>query len=213
MTNNSAIWNSHYIKNKSNLIYPDETLVRLFSKTIQEKDIDKLTVLDLGCGSGRHMVFTREMGIHRIIGVDFAKNACVLCKEKHFDVIQCNNTVLPFKNNSFDIIISWGSLHYSYKKDTQKQIAEIHRILKPNGVLLGTLRSNNDTMLRKGENLGNNEWKTSLTDIDNSIVSFFSEDELIHYFSSFNLSFGIVERTVLGNMNQRISHWYYSAEK
>jgi hypothetical protein len=69
-------------------------------------------------------------------------------------------------------------------------------------------------MMKKGENLGNNVWVTDLSDIQNSVVSFYSEDELREGFSSFTaLSYGIMERTPIGNIADRISHWYFRADR
>lgn len=38
---------------------------------------------------------------------------------------------LPFSDNSFDIVYSWGVLHHS--PNTRKAISEVHRVLKPGG--------------------------------------------------------------------------------
>lgn len=38
---------------------------------------------------------------------------------------------LPFKDNTFDFIYSWGVLHHT--PNYQKAIREIHRVLKPDG--------------------------------------------------------------------------------
>ena len=80
--------------------------------------------------------------------------------------------------------------------------------------MFATLRSEHDTMMRKGRDLGNNVWVTDLSDIQSSVVSFYSEHELTEAFSNFTeLSYGIMERTVPGKMQERISHWYFRAQK
>ncbi len=45
-------------------------------------------------------------------------------------IYQGDAETLPFKNNSFDYILSYGVLHHT--EDTQKAFDEIHRVLKPN---------------------------------------------------------------------------------
>ena len=39
---------------------------------------------------------------------------------------------LPYSDNSFDLVYSWGVLHHS--PDTSKAIKEVYRVLRPNGV-------------------------------------------------------------------------------
>ena len=41
---------------------------------------------------------------------------------------------LPFKDNYFDIVYSWGVIHHS--EDTEQVVKEIYRILKPGGHFL-----------------------------------------------------------------------------
>ena len=48
-----------------------------------------------------------------------------------------NAEVLPFEDNFFDIVYSWGVIHHS--EDTEKIIAEISRVLKPGGKFLGMI--------------------------------------------------------------------------
>jgi len=44
---------------------------------------------------------------------------------------------LPFEDNYFDIVYSWGVIHHS--EDTEKIIKEILRVLKPGGKFLGMI--------------------------------------------------------------------------
>ncbi len=93
-------------------------------------------------------------------------------------------------------------------------IGEIRRVLKDGGFHLGTLRSSRDTFIRRGTHLGDDVWITDLKDLNNSTVSFFNENELQGLFSPYReFSYGIMERTLPGDMTKLISHWYYRARK
>lgn len=206
-------WNEHYARERSSLDYPDENLVRLLKKTYPADPGGYL--LDLGCGSGRHLTLLRELGYEKIIGCDASANALALSSAKgDFNLVQAQNMALPFADSTVTAVIAWGSLHYSSKGETALMFGEIERILKPGGYIFGTLRSEFDTLMRSGTQKMNNEWTTDLKDISGSTVSFFSGDELVRLLKNFHSSScGLIERTLLGDITKRISHWIFQAQK
>ena len=209
-------WNAHYNEKKSILAYPDENLVRLISNKINlSESINDLTAIDIGCGSGRHIALLQEFGIEKVYGSDYSLNALKLCQSLNLkNIINCENRKMPFKDNTFDITVAWGSLHYSSKDETHIMLNEIRRILKTNGELFATLRRDNDTYLKTGIELGNNTWETGLDDISGTVVSFFNESEVNRLFNLFAyFSYGWIERTIIGDTDKVISHWIISAKK
>ncbi|MDR3238235.1 MAG: class I SAM-dependent methyltransferase [Spirochaetia bacterium] len=213
---NSNQWQSHYAKEKSELSYPDENLVRLLSSYMKNRPSSVSTAaVDLGCGSGRHLKLLKDFNVDEIIGVDSSMNALSIAKKnKCGRLILCGNSALALKSESADIAIAWGSLHYSHKRELPVMINEIIRILKTGGRLFATLRSSRDSMLRTGVHLGDDVWKTSLADIAGATVSFFPEDEIKMYFAPFKKTeYGLIERTIIGDMKSRVSHWVIHAVK
>lgn len=212
----SSTWESHYTNEKSELLYPDENLVRLLKKNLPGiADLSSAIALDMGCGSGRHLALLTQLNIRRIIGIDSSQNALLLA-QKHFPgaLLQADNRNLPIKNDSINIVIAWGSLHYNRKYDLVLMLEEIIRLLKKDGHLFATLRSDRDTFMKRGEHLGDNTWKTDLHDISGSIVSFYHEDELRRAFSLFShFQYGLMERTLIGDLSSIISHWVIHAQK
>lgn len=215
MGNDSREWNRHYTRDKASLLYPDENLVRLLSHELKARGRENLRILDNGCGSGRHLFLLREQGIDFAAGSDYSLNALDICRNAGETLlVNCDNRALAFRNSCFDIIIAWGSLHYSVKDDTRKMISELFRILSPGGVILATLRRDNDTYLRTGQHMGANQWRTKLSDLDGSVVSFYSEDEVRDLFKeSGGLKIGSMERSIVGDTSKVISHWVVSAAK
>ncbi len=209
-------WNSHYKKNKSVLSYPDENLVRLIAGEIKKSENRRsLNAIDIGCGSGRHMALLEDSGIAEVYGSDYSLNALSICREAGYPlVINCDNKNLPFRENTFDIAVAWGSLHYSPKDEMRSMLGEVQRIMKQGGSLFATLRRDNDTYLKTGTDLGNNTWRTGLDDLTGTVVSFFEESELKDIFSTFEtFSYGWMERTIIGDISKVISHWIISAKK
>lgn len=211
----SREWDLHYTRGKSALNYPDENLVRMLSHELAARPNANLRALDTGCGSGRHLFLLKNRGIDFSVGTDYSLNALDICRKSGEKLlINCDNRALPFRNSSFDIVIAWGSLHYSLKEETGNMVNELLRITAAGGVLLATLRRDNDTYLRTGEHIGNNVWRTKLKDLDGSTVSFYREDEVKSIFSGFSdVKYGFMERSIVGDTSKVISHWVVSARK
>lgn len=211
----NASWDGHYGSGKSELFFPDENLVRLMKRRMAAGGIKDPVTADIGCGSGRHLKLFEDLGITRIVGTDISHRGLVSCK-KNFraPLVQSDNRTLAMKSSSIDIAVAWGSLHYAAKEELPVMLGEIHRVLRPEGRVFATLRSFRDTYLKKGRHLGNDTWITDLSDISGSIVSFYSESEVREAFSIFkSCSIGLIERTIMGNLDQVLSHWVIDAEK
>lgn len=102
---------------------------------------DKL--LDVGCGSGVHMVmFARD--VDQIVGLDYSADMLKLAEMRlksagisNYKFFHSNAESLPFDEKSFDCVISIGLL--DYVESPKVVIAEFHRILKTNGWIVLTI--------------------------------------------------------------------------
>lgn len=106
----------------------------------------KTEVLDLGCGVGNDTLHLTERGF-KVIACDYSEVALDHLKEQLKDVKTMQLDIsqpLPFKENTFDLIIADLSLHYFDEKTTIEIMKEIRRILKPNGHLLARVNSLQD---------------------------------------------------------------------
>ncbi len=209
-------WNTHYKKDKSVLSYPDENLVRLVSAELKKYDSPSgLKAVDIGCGSGRHITFLKNAGIGEVYGSDNSMNALEICREiEPGYLVNCDNRNISFNDETFDISVAWGSLHYTDKNGIIPMISEIKRITKTGGLILATLRNDRDTYLKNGKHLGNNTWQTGLDDLTGTIVSFYVENEMKELFNGFSeLRYGWMERTIIGDISKVISHWIIAARK
>lgn len=216
MKRSTRPWDTHYNRDRSALLYPDENLLRMLRKHLQTlPHTTGLIAADLGCGSGRHIMLLENLGIESVIGIDISHEALRLCKDAGIPYLcRADNEHLPLKSDSFDVVITWGSLHYGPKEDLPVMLDEIVRILKKGGQLFGTLRTERDTYMKQGKHLGNDVWITNLDDIENSTVSFYSETELQSALNVFKeCQYGLMERTLVGDIQSRISHWMFRAEK
>jgi ubiquinone/menaquinone biosynthesis C-methylase UbiE len=100
-------------------------------------DTDDLSVLDIGCGNGALLQALSER-IKYGAGVD--ESAAILEKARQRNAAKSNlefakidSPVLPFAGAKFDVVISLMSFRYL---DWDPLLAEVRRVLKPNGRFL-----------------------------------------------------------------------------
>lgn len=101
------------------------------------------TVLDLGCGEGRNAHYLAQMG-YQVYGVDIAAEAVEFCR-KRFDLYDLPGTFeqgtfehLSFPDDHFAGIICVAALDHVTFESSQVAMAEIRRVLMPNGMILLT---------------------------------------------------------------------------
>jgi SAM-dependent methyltransferase len=97
---------------------------------------NKPLALDIGCSSGRYMVGLKNKGFDAI-GLDTAiiplKYASERVDEKF---IRASATDLPFKKDSFDLVICIELLHHFEDKVLEKVLEEIRDIIKSGGIFV-----------------------------------------------------------------------------
>ncbi len=111
------------------------------TRLLERLDLIKLepnVILDLGSGTGFFaQKLTDKYPKAHIIKLDIAKSMLQFSNQNHFaqHVAVCSDgECLPFKSRSVDFVFSNCVFHWF--SDLQRALAEIHRVLKPEGLLL-----------------------------------------------------------------------------
>jgi SAM-dependent methyltransferase len=102
------------------------------------KDLNPGAILDLGCGAGQELLPFLEKTGAICVGADSAAalgkmTSRTFGDERRAAFVRSEGENLPFADESFDVVLCRVALPYMNNK---KAIAEIARVLKPNGVLL-----------------------------------------------------------------------------
>ncbi|MGE5100042.1 MAG: class I SAM-dependent methyltransferase [Deltaproteobacteria bacterium] len=95
-------------------------------------------VLEIGVGMGAdHLEWAKESP-RSLTGIDLTPRAIEMTRAR-LDTysltssLECGDAeCLPFPDESFDLVYSWGVLHHS--PDTPRAVAEVYRVLRPGGV-------------------------------------------------------------------------------
>jgi ubiquinone/menaquinone biosynthesis C-methylase UbiE len=96
-------------------------------------------LLDIGCGNGFVTCLYARAGAE-VSSVDITDKAVELTKARlgverlSADVKQADAENLPFDDEYFDFVVSFGVLHHT--PDTASAVAEAYRVLKPGGRVL-----------------------------------------------------------------------------
>ena len=102
-------------------------------KTFLKKQKGK--ILDLGCGSGRHLLKLKNIKMYE---VDFSEKMLELGKQKakkkkiDAEFIKADTTQIPFEDNYFDAAMYIATLHCLVAaRKRNKSLRELLRVLKP----------------------------------------------------------------------------------
>jgi len=155
---------------------PAKKSLELFKK----QNITK--IIELGAGLGRDTIFFAQNSIH-VKALDYSLSG-IKAINKKAEKLNLSNFIstkifdvrekLPFEDNSVEACFS----HMLYcmaltNNDLENLNHEIHRILKPKGINIYTVRHTNDGDFRKGIHIGEDLYEN-----DGFIVHFFSKDKV-----------------------------------
>ena len=94
-----------------------------------------LQILDAGCGSGGMTRFLAQRGTGT--GVDIAPEALRFARRRGLArLARASVGRLPFRSASFDVVTSFDVLYHLNVDDDLAALGELHRVLRPGGVLL-----------------------------------------------------------------------------
>lgn len=164
--------------------------------------------LDFGAGSGRHCVLLNEFG-YRVYATDYTENSIKTVQETcpFVKASLGGDPPFDFEENFFDVIVSWGVLHYNSAEAARKILKDKTRILKKGGYLAGSVRAVGDTHLQaQGTAI-------QTADLKGAYSRFYTLEELQEDLRDFSrVDFGYTERTPLGKLEERICHWIFLAK-
>ena len=150
------------------------------------KRYDVKRLLELGCGQGRDSIFFASNGLD-VYAVDSSKVAIENIKQKmrgkniclhlsHFEVRQ----TLPFDSSHFDAVYSHMFYNMRFIDEELKFLfKESSRVLKNNGLLYFSVRSDKDVLYNKGKKIDSN-----IYEINGFQIRFFTKPQIKSFLSN-----------------------------
>jgi len=152
-------------------------------------------VLDLGCGTGRHLVFLSKLGF-KMYGFDASPRALAMAREwlsesgveadlKLHKMEEC----FPYADGFFDAVIAIQVIHHNLLRDIVKTVREIERVLRPWGMIFITVPIDRGPgqedwgfeMVERGTYMPHKGKESGL------LHHYFTEQEIYRVFDSFDI--------------------------
>ena len=113
----------------------------VFVDALNVVGVQDKTIIDLGCGDGRHARLIKGMGAAQVTGIDINDKMIDLAIQKNslsvgVSFAVADGRALPAEANSRDIVVSNFVIHYF--PDAREIFAEVARVLKDGGHFVGT---------------------------------------------------------------------------
>jgi SAM-dependent methyltransferase len=148
--------------NVAAMIYPDEFLPGSVSETMLERLALLLPegawLIDIGCGAGRASRWMADRGLS-VLSIDISLEMLRRTRQVRPDAYTAlaDMRALPVNDASFDGLTAFFSLLHIPKAEVPGVLREFHRVLKPGGTLLLSMRQG------AVDEVGSTKWAVGLT--------------------------------------------------
>ena len=105
---------------------------KMTERILELMEINKGLILDIGCGTGFSAEIAENHG--EVIGIDKSLEMLKIAKNKGYKVLYADMLHLPFKENSFDFILSVSTVQWLKDREEYKKFSkELFFVLKNQG--------------------------------------------------------------------------------
>jgi SAM-dependent methyltransferase len=220
-------WDKVYGEKFMTMWYPHEDIIRFCARLIRKRltyddyqiHRDVNSVLDLGCGNGRHALYFARQGINAS-GIDVSPKAIEWAKEwaqrenLEADFRVGDITKLPYQDHSFDVVVSHGVLDHVRPEIAKAAAREVRRVLKPGGLFYCDLRSSEDFEFGVGQEVEPNTFMVDHGFEQGLVQHFFTKADLDSVFDGlFRIIYSEISESKLGpDFEQKFSRWVLAME-
>lgn len=192
---------------KLRLKYPSELVVGFLVNNLKAKS----KVLDLGCGSGRHVLLSAELG-HEAYGLDLGVEGLKFCsqtaKQKGLSVNlkEAFMSDTGFEDDFFDAVICHSAINGNSPDEQKRIISEVLRILKEGGIFFVSFYGKKDYTFTLSQRLGKEIAKDTFI-IPGNVFHSFATGKVPDYLCNFS-SPDSIERLLSGFKEVRQFEFY-----
>lgn len=142
-------WDQLYLR-QSDIAYPAEGVIRIFKGRFPDltlpRDHEGLSIMDLGCGDGRHLPFFHGLGF-KVSAVEISDTICDVLGTRmasygvDADIRAGHAGAIPFEDDTFDRLLTWNSCYYMSLGGMrfEDHVDEMARVIKPGGWIIASI--------------------------------------------------------------------------
>lgn len=150
------------------------------------------SVMDLGCGTGRHSIYLAEQGF-KVYATDISETGLEITKSKaeklnlsNIEFKQHDMRDILYDNNTFDGVLCLWTTGHGTVEDSRKNINEIYRVLKQNGIVVIDYVSIHDENYGKGREIEKDTFINNVEGEENIPHHYSTIEELKELYSNFS---------------------------
>ena len=205
--------------------YPDDRVVAWTFRNFARDQKPLPTMLDLGCGAGRHAIFFATEGFEAsacdfsAVGVDETKKRAVAAGLNIATAV-CEADELPYENDSFDGVLVYGTFTYLPYDRFCTAVEQVRRVLKPGGKALIVTRTSRDSRTDHAEKIGHATYRIvkmgagAPSEVEEGMVMTFLDDaDADKVFSRFGRVVRDRLTTTMSGGSYIDDDWYIHVEK
>lgn len=178
------------------------------------------SLLDLGCGLGRHSIFFDAKGF-KVTATDLSEYGIDHLRKwqkkngTDFRTVVGDMKKLPFADNAFDCIYSYHVLSHTDTEGIKQVMSEVHRVLKPGGEIYFDLCAKNAWQFTQciGDRIDENTIRF-VGGAEDGIPHFFADEELMRgLLGNFRVNvLQHIDTLATPLYNATGSHWFAEAD-
>lgn len=149
-------------------------------------------ILDAGCGTGLLAKKLKSFG--NTWGIDISSEAIKYAKKRGIKTKNASVNKLPFKKNSFDLVVSLDVLYHKQVNDT-KALKEFHRVLKPGGLVIIRVPANKWLHLNHDKHVHTRQ-RYSIHEIEKKIITSGFQINKVSYVNMILLPLAIIKQFI-----------------
>lgn len=184
------------------------------------KNEGRQSILDLGCGLGRHSIAFAKGGF-QVTAADlseFGVNHLNTWKKKEdLDIVTeiCDMKKLPFSDNTFDCLWAYHAISHTDTEGFLEILNEIKRVLKPGGTIYLTICSKQSGSFREAdfEHIDENTIIKSIDGPEKDVPHYYVDlDDILRLFKDFSINhIRHIDDCYFEDKKQNSMHYYIEA--